>query len=270
VFFKKRVSYGSEESREVNRAIFEAIYFGALDASCRAAEADGVYESYEGSPMQRDGSLQFDLWDGETQHSGLFDWDSLRARIKVHGVRNSLLVALMPTASSASILGNVESFEPPAELVYKRDVLSGTYLVVVRELIEALEEEGVWDAEMEAALLAEDGSVQNIDRVPQWIKDVFRTAYEVPMEVQLQMRADRERYVCHSASGNAHMHKPTFNDLYRMIMSAFKKKLKTVIYYLRTGASIEARKSGDRTKLRVAVAAAAACSNEPDCLSCQS
>ena len=264
VFFKQRVAYGSAESRQTNRDIFEAIYFGALDASCRAAEADGAYESYEGSPMQRDGKLQFDLWDGETPLSGRFDWDALRARIKKYGVRNSLLVALMPTASSASILGNVESFEPPAELLYQRDVLSGTYMVVVRELVEALEEEGLWDEQMEADLLAADGSVQGIARVPQWIKDVFRTAYEVPMDVQLEMRADRERFVCQSASGNAHMLNPSFNDVYRMIMKAFELKLKTDSYYLRTGPAKKARKSGG-----AAAPPADACRNEPDCLSCQ-
>jgi ribonucleoside-diphosphate reductase alpha subunit len=197
-----RLPYESEGARKLNKDIFETIYYGAVEASMELAKELGPYASYEGSPASK-GKLQFDLW-GVTP-SDRWDWASLKAKVAEHGLRNSLLVAPMPTASTAQILGNTESFEPCTQNIYVRRVLAGEFVSVNRYLVQDLLERGLWSDAMKKQLIAHNGSVQYISEVPAELRELYKTTWEIKQKSILEMAADRAPYICQSQSLNIHM-----------------------------------------------------------------
>merc|ERR1719191_1042887 len=238
-FMKMRLPFESESARRLNTDIFETLYFAACEASCELAERNGAYETYAGSPASQ-GRLQFDLW-GLTPQSGRWDWAGLKARIARHGLRNSLLVAPMPTASTAQILGNNESFEPYTQNLYVRRVLSGEFVQVNRHLLHDLIERGLWTDDLRMQLIAHNGSVQNID-VPADVKELYKTVWEIKQRIVLDMAADRGAYIDQSQSLNIHMIDATPAKLSSMHFYGWKLGLKTGQYYLRTKAAADAIK----------------------------
>ena len=236
-----KIPFDSEEAKELNRNIFETIYFGACTASCDLAEKDGPYETYEGSPASQ-GKLQFDLWGDHVKLSGRWDWDALKARIAQHGMRNSLLVAPMPTASTAQILGNNESTEPFTSNMYNRRVLAGEFTVVNKHLLRELTAMGIWTDEVRNRIIADNGSVQNVKEIPRFMKDVYKTVWEIPQRVILDMAADRGPFICQSQSMNVHIAEPDSKKLTSMHFYAWQKGLKTGMYYLRTRPKADAIK----------------------------
>ncbi len=231
-FIMMRMPYSSPEAAELNRDIFETIYYGALEASMELAKLYGPYETYEGSPASK-GQLQFDLW-GVKPSSGRWNWDDLKSRIAEHGLRNSLLLAPMPTASTAQILGNNESVEPFTSNMYNRRVLAGEFAVVNKYLLRDLTERGLWTAEVRNQIMADRGSVQNVKSIPQDLKELYKTVWEIKQRVILDHAADRGVYICQSQSTNIHIAEPTVAKLTSMHFYAWKKGLKTGMYYLRT------------------------------------
>lgn len=230
--------FESEEARKLNRDIFETIYFAAMTASKDAAKADGPYETFKGSPVSK-GIFQYDMW-GVTPDSGLWDWDSLKKEVKKHGVRNSLLVAPMPTASTSQILGNNECFEPYTSNIYTRRTLSGEFVVVNKHLMKDLIKLDLWSPEMKNKLIAAKGSVQAIPDIPQNIKDLYKTVWEISQKAIIDMSADRGAYICQSQSLNIHIQDPNFGKMTSMHFYAWKKGLKTGMYYLRSRAAADA------------------------------
>lgn len=228
--------FDSEEARQLNKDIFEAIYFAAVTESCDLAEQLGAYETFQGSPMSK-GLFQFDLWD--VTPSGRWDWASLRERVKKHGLRNSLLVAPMPTASTSQILGNNECFEPYTSNLYTRRTLAGEHIVVNKHLMRDLVRLGLWDEEMREAIMAANGSIQGIEVIPQNVRDIYKTAYEISQKVIIDMSADRGAFICQSQSLNVFMEAPTFAKLSSMHFYAWQKGLKTGMYYLRSKAATD-------------------------------
>lgn len=239
VFAMLRIPFEGEEARTLNREIFETIYFSALEASCELAEKEGAYESYPGSPASR-GLLQPDMW-GETP-SGRWDWGRLRARIAAHGLRNSLLVAPMPTASTAQILGNNECFEPYTSNLYARRTLAGEFFVLNPHLQRELQALGLWDKSMRDAIMAAGGSVQKITQIPPELREVFKTAWEMKQRTLIDMAADRGAFIDQSQSLNLFLQEPTFAQLSSMHFHAWRRGLKTGMYYLRTQPAVEAIK----------------------------
>jgi len=235
-FIMMRYPFESVEAKLLNRAIFETIYFAALTESCALAKEQGHYESYPGSPIS-EGILQFDLWDQKP--SSRWDWDTLREEIKQYGVRNSLLVAPMPTASTSQILGNNECFEPYTSNIYTRRTLSGEYIVVNKHLLKDLIDSGYWNDEVKELLIAANGSVQNIDGLPEDIKELYKTAYEIKQRTIIDMSADRGAFICQSQSMNLFVEAPNFAKLSSMHFHAWKSGLKTGMYYLRSKAASE-------------------------------
>ena len=235
-FIMMRYPFESVEAKMLNRAIFETIYFAALTESCALAKEQGHYESYPGSPIS-EGILQFDLWDQKP--SSRWDWDTLREEIKQYGVRNSLLVAPMPTASTSQILGNNECFEPYTSNIYTRRTLSGEYIVVNKHLLKDLIDSGYWNDEVKELLIAANGSVQNIDGLPEDIKELYKTAYEIKQRTIIDMSADRGAFICQSQSMNLFVEAPNFAKLSSMHFHAWKSGLKTGMYYLRSKAASE-------------------------------
>jgi ribonucleoside-diphosphate reductase alpha chain len=231
-----RYPFDSTEGKMLNRAIFETMYYAAVTESNELAKEQGAYQSYEGSPISK-GILQFDLW-GETP-SSKWDWDKLRANIQAHGVRNSLLLAPMPTASTSQILGNNECFEPYTSNIYTRRTLSGEYIVVNKHLLKDLIELGLWTEEIKEQLMAANGSVQGIQDIPQDIKELYKTAYEIKQRHIIDMSADRGAFICQSQSLNLFVENPTFAKLTSMHFYAWKKGLKTGMYYLRSKAAVD-------------------------------
>jgi len=231
-FMMLKIPFDSPLARQLNKDIFETIYFGACTASCDLAAVDGPYETYEGSPASK-GQLQFDMWD-VTPDSGRWDWDDLKAKIAEHGMRNSLLVAPMPTASTAQILGNNESTEPFTSNMYNRRVLAGEFTVVNKHLLRELTAKGLWTDTVRNRIIADRGSVQNVREIPQELRDVYKTVWEIPQRAILDMAADRAPYICQSQSLNIHIAEPTTAKLTSMHFYAWKKGLKTGMYYLRT------------------------------------
>lgn len=231
-FMMLKIPFDSPLARQLNKDIFETIYFGACSASCDLASVDGPYKTYEGSPASK-GQLQFDMW-GVTPDSGRWDWDGLKERIAEHGMRNSLLVAPMPTASTAQILGNNESTEPFTSNMYNRRVLAGEFTVVNKHLLRELTAKGLWTDNVRNRIIADGGSVQNVREIPQAVRDVYKTVWEIPQRAILDMAADRAPYICQSQSLNVHIADPTTAKLTSMHFYAWKKGLKTGMYYLRT------------------------------------
>jgi ribonucleoside-diphosphate reductase alpha subunit len=231
--------FESEEARALNREIFETIYYASMTASKDLAIAEGPYETYAGSPVSQ-GIFQFDMW-GVTP-TNRWEWDLLKEEVKKHGVRNSLLLAPMPTASTAQILGNNECFEPYTSNIYTRRVLSGEFIVVNKHLLKDLVKENLWTNEMRQKLMASNGSVQNINEIPQRIKDLYKTAWEISQKAIIEQAADRGAYICQSQSLNIFMENANFGKLTSMHFYGWKKGLKTGMYYLRTKAATDAIK----------------------------
>merc|ERR1712157_380981 len=238
-FLLMRLPFESEGARKLNVDIFETIYFAACEASCELAILEGPYETFKGSPAS-EGKLQFDLW-GCTPASGRWDWTELKARIVKHGLRNSLLVAPMPTASTAQILGNNESFEPYTQNLYVRRVLSGEFVQVNRHLLRDLIGRKLWNEELKTQLIACNGSVQSLD-IPSDIKELYKTVWEIKQRIVLDMAADRGIYIDQSQSLNIHMVDATTAKLSSMHFHGWQLGLKTGMYYLRTKAAADAIK----------------------------
>ena len=237
-FILMRMPFESPEAKKLNKDIFETIYFAAMTASKDEAIADGPYETFKGSPVSK-GIFQYDMW-GLTPDSGLWDWDSLKKEVKKHGVRNSLLVAPMPTASTSQILGNNECFEPYTSNIYTRRTLSGEFVIVNQHLMKDLIKLGLWSADMKNKLIAAQGSVQNIPDIPQDIKDLYKTVWEISQKAVIELSADRGAYICQSQSLNIHIQDPNFGKLTSMHFYAWKSGLKTGMYYLRSKAATSA------------------------------
>merc|ERR1712178_163437 len=223
-----------------NEDIFETIYYAAVEASCELAAIDGPYETYAGCPASK-GILQFDMWE-RTPKSGRWDWAAMKARIAQHGLRNSLLLAPMPTASTAQILGHGESFEPYTQNLYVRRVLSGEFVQVNRHLLKDLIERDLWTEDVRVQLIAHNGSVQHIDQIPADVKELYKTVWEIKQRAVLDMAADRGAYIDQSQSLNIHMVDATTAKLSSMHFHAWQLGLKTGMYYLRTKAAVDAIK----------------------------
>ena len=233
-FIMCRMPFGSEESRKLNAHIFETMYHASLEASCELAEVDGAYETFEGSPVNI-GVLQFDMWNRTPMLSGRYDWDAMRRRVK-KGVRNSLLLAPMPTASTSQILGNNECFEPYTTNIYIRRTLAGEFVVVNKHLVKDLQALGMWSKEMKDLMIKAGGSIQNIVEIPRDIKELYKTVWEISQKVIIDMAADRGVFVDQSQSMNLFVENPTLSKLSSMHMYAWKSGLKTGMYYLRSKA----------------------------------
>lgn len=238
-FIMLRMPFDSPEAAKLNAEIFETIYHAALVASKDLAKAEGHYESYAGSPISQ-GIFQFDMW-GVTP-SSRWNWDVLREEIKQYGVRNSLLLAPMPTASTAQILGNNECFEPYTSNIYTRRVLSGEFVIVNKHLMHDLVDLGLWNDSMKQKIIMSNGSIQNIDEIPQDIKEIYKTVWEIKQKVIIDMAADRGAFIDQSQSLNLFMENPNFGKLTSMHFYAWEKGLKTGMYYLRTKAATDAIK----------------------------
>lgn len=239
-FIMLRMPFDSEEARGLNRDIFETIYFAAMEASMEEAKKNGPYETFKGSPVSK-GIFQFDMW-GVTPSSGRWNWEKLKQDVKQHGVRNSLLVAPMPTASTSQILGNNECFEPYTSNVYTRRTLSGDFIVANKHLMKDLISAGLWSETMRQKLINTNGSVQSIPEIPQNLKDIYKTVWEISQKSIIDMSADRGAYICQSQSLNIHLTDPNFGKLTSMHFYAWKKGLKTGMYYLRSTAAADAIK----------------------------
>ena len=244
VFAMLDVAFDSERAAEINRTIFETIYFASVSTSCALAQAEGTYASYKGSPAER-GLLQYDLW--SVTPSTRLPWDRLKARIAEHGLRNSLLVAPMPTASTAQILGNNECFEPFTSNLYVRRVLAGEFAVINKHLVRRLEALGLWNEDVRLSIIASNGSVQQISSIPENVKHVFKTAWEMSMKTLIDLSADRAPFVDQSQSLNLFVAAPSHTKLSSMHFYGWKRGLKTGMYYLRT------RPAADAVKVTVPV-----------------
>ena len=252
VFCSLRLPFDSEEAKKINSYIFETIYHASLEASCELSDEMGPYSSFEGSPIS-EGILQFDMWEtkAEIPHSGMYDWEAMRERVK-KGVRNSLLVAPMPTASTAQILGNNECFEPYTTNIYLRRTLAGEFVVVNQHLVTDLKKLGLWSKKMKDLMVKSGGSIQSITDIPDDIKKLYRTVWEIKMKDIIDMAAQRGRYIDQSQSMNLFMESPTLSKISSMHMYAHKKGLKTGMYYLRSQAKAR--------PIQVSL--------EPDCVAC--
>ncbi|CAN8032744.1 unnamed protein product [Ixodes persulcatus] len=267
-FILMRLPFDCEEARLLNKQIFETIYYGALEASCELAKELGPYETYPGCPVSQ-GILQYDMW-GVTP-TDMWDWAALKTRIAQYGVRNSLLLAPMPTASTAQILGNNESIEPYTSNIYTRRVLSGEFQVVNQHLLKDLTDRGLWTEDLKNSLIANNGSVQELD-IPDDLKELYRTVWEIPQKNILQMAADRGAFVDQSQSLNVHIAQPNYGKLTSMHFFGWKLGLKTGMYYLRTKPAANAIQfTVDKTALRKKDQMnAVTCSlkNKDECLMC--
>lgn len=236
------IPFESPEAQKLNKEIFETIYFAALTASNDLAKRDGVYVSYYGSPASL-GKLQFELWNVDVdQLSGLWDWYGLKESIKQHGLRNSLLVAPMPTASTAQILGNNECFEPFTTNLYKRNVLSGEFVIINKHLVDDLVNIGMWNDRIRLKLFDGNGSIQKIEEIPAEIREVYKTVWEMKGKTILDMARDRAIFIDQSQSLNLFMQEVTPSKLSSAHMYGWKLGLKTGMYYLRTKAKASAIK----------------------------
>ncbi|MCL1672901.1 ribonucleoside-diphosphate reductase alpha chain [Chryseobacterium oranimense] len=270
VFILLRLPFESEEAKQLNIDIFETIYFAAMEASMELAKEQGAYESFKGSPLS-EGKFQFDLWDVEP--SERWDWKGLRKDVMEFGVRNSLLLAPMPTASTSQILGNNECFEPYTSNVYNRRVLSGEFVVVNKHLLKDLIELNLWDAKMKNRLITENGSVQNMEEIPTDLKELYKTVWEIKQKTIIDMAADRGAFICQSQSLNLFMAEPNMAKLTSMHFHSWKSGLKTGMYYLRTKAAADAIKfTVETVQSAEDKQAAISCSldNPEECIACGS
>lgn len=250
-FVLMRIPYESEPAMKLNQQIFETIYYGALEASCELAEKNGVYETYQGSPASQ-GILQYDMWNKTP--TDLWNWAALKEKIAKHGLRNSLLLAPMPTASTAQILGNNESFEPFTSNIYQRRVLSGEFQVVNHHLLHDLTQADLWDEHMKNLIIHNNGSIQNIEAIPKEIRDLYKTVWEISVKTTIQMAADRGAFIDQSQSFNIHVAEPNYGKLTSIHFYAWKLGLKTGMYYLRTKPAANAIQfTVDKSKVRASV-----------------
>jgi len=250
VFILLRLPFESEPAKQLNKEIFETIYFAAMTASKDLAQKEGAYETYAGSPVSK-AIFQFDMWN--TEPTLRWDWYTLKAEVLKHGVRNSLLLAPMPTASTSQILGNNECFEPYTSNIYVRRVLSGEFVIVNKHLLKDLVALNLWNDEMKNNIIQHNGSVQQIDSIPAEIKEIYKTVWEIKQRAIIDMAADRGAYICQSQSLNLFIDAPSASKLTSMHFYAWKKGLKTGMYYLRTKAASQAvqftvEKQGGKTK----------------------
>ncbi len=260
-FIMLRMPFTSDEAQKLNQEIFETLYFAAVTASMEAAKEEGTYSSYEGSPISQ-GEFQHNLWNIKDEElSGRWDWGKLRKEVKKNGVRNSLLVAPMPTASTSQILGNNECFEPYTSNIYTRRVLSGEFIVVNKHLLEDLVSLGLWNEDMKQELMRANGSIQHIETIPQDIRELYKTVWELSMKDIIDMSRHRGYFIDQSQSLNLFMENANYSKLTSMHFYAWKSGLKTGMYYLRTKAAVDAIKfTLDNTKKKevpVSVAAEA-------------
>lgn len=232
-------AFASDEARELNRLIFETIYHAALEESCSLAQINGAYETFPGSPASM-GELQFDLWN-VVPTEGRYDWADLKSNIQKHGLRNSLLLAPMPTASTSQILGYNECIEPITSNIYSRRTMAGEFIMANRYLMKDLIDLGLWNEKIKNNIIANNGSVQHIDVIPPEIREKYKTVWEIPMKVLIDMAADRGAFVCQSQSLNLWMEDPTYSSLTSMHFYAWSKGLKTGIYYLRRRGKCQAQ-----------------------------
>lgn len=239
-FLLLKMPFESEEAQKLNKEIFETIYFAAMETSMEIAQVEGAYETFKGSPVSK-GVFQFDMW-GVTPDSGRWDWTDLKQKVKKNGVRNSLLLAPMPTASTSQILGNNECFEPYTSNLYLRRVLSGEFIVANKHLMSELIDLGLWDERMMNRIKADNGSIQSISEIPDEIKERYKTVWEISQKAIIDMSADRGAYICQSQSLNIHLQDANFGKMTSMHFYAWKKGLKTGMYYLRTKAATDAIK----------------------------
>jgi ribonucleoside-diphosphate reductase alpha chain len=238
-FILLRLPFESEEAKNLNKEIFETLYYASMTCSKDLAKQFGSYETYEGSPVSK-GVFQYDMWD--VTPGQRWEWDVLKEEVAKYGVRNSLLLAPMPTASTSQILGNNECFEPYTSNLYTRRVLSGEFIVVNKHLLKDLVKLGLWNEGMKNKVIAANGSIQDIEEIPENIRNLYRTVWEMSMKDILDMAADRGAYICQSQSLNLFMQNPNFGKLTSMHFYAWKKGLKTGMYYLRTKAAVDAIK----------------------------
>ena len=238
-FILLKYPFESEEARKLNAEIFETIYYASMTASKDLAKVNGAYETFEGSPVSK-GVFQFDMWN--VTPSSRWEWDVLKEEVKTYGVRNSLLLAPMPTASTAQILGNNECFEPYTSNIYTRRVLSGEFIIVNKHLLKDLVKAGLWNKDMRQKIMASNGSIQNITEIPQNLKDLYKTAWEISQKAIIDLAADRGAYICQSQSLNIFMENANFGKLTSMHFYGWEKGLKTGMYYLRTKAATDAIK----------------------------
>lgn len=235
VFMKLEIEYGSKRSAQINDKIFACIYFHSLKKSCELAKEHGPYKSFHGSPLSK-GMFQFDLW-GQEPHRD-FDWQSLRAHIMKNGTRNSLLIALMPTATTSIVLGNTESFEMQTSNLHRRQIGAGEFIQINKHLIADLAKVGLWSEEVRQKLIKANGSIQDIEEIPKHLKNIYLTVWEVSQKKVIDLAADRGKYVCQSQSMNLYMADPKASAINSMIFYAWKKGLKTGMYYFRTKAKL--------------------------------
>ncbi|GAA3753847.1 ribonucleoside-diphosphate reductase subunit alpha [Flavobacterium ginsengisoli] len=241
-FIMLRMPFTSDEAKKLNQEIFETLYFAAVTASMEMAKEEGPYSTFEGSPMSQ-GEFQHNMWGMKDEElSGRWDWASLRKEVVEHGVRNSLLVAPMPTASTSQILGNNEAFEPYTSNIYTRRVLSGEFIVVNKHLLEDLVKLGLWNEDLKQEIMRHNGSVQNIDKIPQDLKDLYKTVWEMSMKDIIDMSRQRGYFIDQSQSLNLFMQDANYSKLTSMHFYAWQSGLKTGMYYLRTKAAVDAIK----------------------------
>ncbi len=280
VFMMMGLPFESDMAKLLNKNIFETIYFAAMTASCELAQKDGAYQTFKGSPLSK-GKFQFDLWN--VAPSERYDWETLRKQVMEYGVRNSLLVAPMPTASTSQILGNNECFEPYTSNIYNRRVLSGEFAVVNKHLLKDLGALNLWNDNMKQRIIAANGSVQNIEEIPANLREIYKTVWEIKQKNVIDMSADRGAFICQSQSLNLFIEQPNFAKLSSMHFYTWNKGLKTGMYYLRTKAAADAIKftvdadvltktKDDAVQATADAAAQITCSldNKEDCLSCGS
>ena len=271
-FFKMRFPFDSKEARALNVEIFETIYFAAMTTSKDLAKKEGPYESFPGSPLSL-GKFQFDLCG--VRPTGRWDWESLRQEVIKHGARNSLLLAPMPTASTSQILGNTECFEPVTSNLFTRRVLSGEFTVVNKYLIRDLLERGLWNDEMKNKIILASGSVQGMNDIPQEIQELYKTAWEIKQKTIMDLAIDRGAFIDQSQSLNIYLEEVNFAKLSSMHFYAWKKGLKTGMYYLRTRPAVQAIKftadtQEDSTQEEASAAALCELENPEDCMACGS
>ncbi len=289
VLILMRLPFESDLAKMMNKNIFETIYFAAMTSSKDLAKKDGAYESFKGSPLSK-GLFQFDLWN--VKPSDRHDWDTLKKEVKKYGVRNSLLIAPMPTASTSQILGNNECFEPYTSNIYSRRVLSGEFIIVNKHLLKDLIQLGLWNNTMKNKIITANGSVQGIKEIPAEIKDLYKTVWEIKQRNLIDMAADRGAFICQSQSLNLFVDNPSTSKLTSMHFYAWKKGLKTGMYYLRTQAAsqavqftvekqggksmepvvpqIEASQNNDLEGIELSKLEAPSCSMEDGCVTCSS
>jgi len=273
VFIMLRMAFDSQKARLLNKEIFETMYYAAAEASVEMAEEDGHYETFAGSPASK-GIFQFDMW--KVKPSDRWNWDTLREKMMKHGLRNSLLLAPMPTASTAQILGNNECFEPYTSNVYIRRTLAGEFVVVNNHLLMDLIKANLWSDLMKDKLIAANGSVQNIPEIPQELKDVYKTVWEYSQKHLIEMAADRGAFIDQSQSFNVHMTNCSTGKLTSMHFYGWKKGLKTGMYYLRSKAAADAIKftvdqaaiEADAKKKLASMSQKVADKEDTECLNC--